>query len=44
MSKEKLRKRILQLVEQYGEENTINTPFEKGKSVILPSGKVIGVI
>ncbi|HIB05441.1 MAG TPA: lipopolysaccharide biosynthesis protein RfbH, partial [Candidatus Marinimicrobia bacterium] len=42
MNKEALREKILQLVEQYGEINTNNTHFEKGKSIIPPSGKVIG--
>ncbi|MES9902100.1 MAG: lipopolysaccharide biosynthesis protein RfbH [Sedimenticola sp.] len=42
MNREELRESILQLVEQYGEANVNNTTFEKGKSVIPPSGKVIG--
>jgi CDP-6-deoxy-D-xylo-4-hexulose-3-dehydrase len=42
MNREALREKILQLVEQYGEINTNNTHFEKGKSIIPPSGKVIG--
>ena len=41
MSKEDLRDKILQLVEQFGEENLIKTPFKEG-DVIPPSGKVIG--
>ena len=41
-SKEVLRKQILELVQQYGDlDNKIST-FEKGKTVIPPSGKVIG--
>ena len=37
-----LRKQILELVQQYGDlDNKIST-FEKGKTVIPPSGKVIG--
>jgi len=42
MSKEDLRHKILQLVEQFGEDNLIKTPFKEG-DVIPSSGKVIGV-
>jgi CDP-4-dehydro-6-deoxyglucose reductase, E1 len=41
-SKEALRKQILKLVQQYGETNVKTEKFEKGKTVIPPSGKVIG--
>lgn len=41
MSKEDLRKKILKLVEQYGEENITQEAFKEG-DVIPPSGKVIG--
>ena len=41
MSKEELRHKILQLVEQFGEDNLIKTPFKEG-DVIPSSGKVIG--
>ena len=41
MSKEDLRKKILKLVEQYGEENITQDAFKEG-DVIPPSGKVIG--
>ena len=42
MNKEDLRKKILQLVEQYGAISSSALPFEKGQTVIPPSGKVIG--
>ncbi len=42
MNKQSLREKILELVQQYGDINSNNIPFEKGKSVIPPSGKVIG--
>mgnify|MGYP003959081321 FL=1 len=42
MNKEDLKEKILKLVRQYGEINADNKPFEKGKSVIPPSGKIIG--
>jgi len=42
MNKEDLRKEILHLVEQYGENNTNKALFKKGSSVIPPAGKVIG--
>jgi len=41
-SKEQLREQIIQLVGQYGELATRPAAFEPGKSVIPPSGKVIG--
>jgi CDP-4-dehydro-6-deoxyglucose reductase, E1 len=41
MSKEGLRKKILDLVELYGDENIVKEDFKEG-SVIPPSGKVIG--
>jgi CDP-4-dehydro-6-deoxyglucose reductase, E1 len=41
-NKEALRKKILKLVQQYGETNFKTVTFEKGKTVIPPSGKVIG--
>lgn len=41
MSKEDLRDKILQLVEQFGEENINNSAFQDG-DVIPTSGKVIG--
>jgi len=41
MSKEDLRDKILQLVEQFGEENLNNSAFKDG-DVIPSSGKVIG--
>ena len=41
MSKEKLREQILNLVQQYAEENIIEESFKEGH-VIPPSGKVIG--
>jgi CDP-6-deoxy-D-xylo-4-hexulose-3-dehydrase len=41
MSKEDLRKKILKLVEQYGEENITQEAFKEG-DIIPPSGKVIG--
>ena len=42
MNKEELREQILTLVEQYGELSLGNSQFEGGKSVVPPSGKVIG--
>jgi len=42
MNTQDLRVKILKLVEQYGEANASSTAFKKGKSVIPPSGKVIG--
>ena len=41
MTKNDLRKEILKLVNQYGEENFTNSTF-KEEDVIPPSGKVIG--
>jgi len=41
MSKEKLREKILKLVEEYAQENIIDSGFKEG-DVIPPSGKVIG--
>ena len=37
-----LRKKILLLVEQYGDDKSDNTKFVEGKTVIPPSGKFIG--
>lgn len=37
-----LRKQISELVEQYAELQYQETPFEPGKTVVPPSGKVIG--
>jgi len=42
VNKEELREQILTLVEQYGELSLGNSQFEGGKSVVPPSGKVIG--
>ncbi len=42
MDREILRKKILQLVEQYGELNIDNNPFKGGVSTVPPSGKIIG--
>ena len=42
MDREILRKKILQLVEQYGELNIDNSPFKGGVSTVPPSGKIIG--
>ena len=42
MNKDELRKQILQLVEQYGDLEGGSANFEKGESLIPPSGKVIG--
>jgi CDP-4-dehydro-6-deoxyglucose reductase, E1 len=41
-NKKNLRKQILELVKQYGDLDKYDAPFEKGKSVVPPSGKVIG--
>ena len=41
-SKEALREQILELVQQYGELDNKAVTFEKGKTAIPPSGKVIG--
>lgn len=38
-----LRKQIAELVDQYAQEQYVEKPFEPGKTVIPPSGKVIGV-
>jgi CDP-4-dehydro-6-deoxyglucose reductase, E1 len=40
--KEELRKQILELVQQYGELDNKLPQFEENKTVIPPSGKVIG--
>jgi CDP-6-deoxy-D-xylo-4-hexulose-3-dehydrase len=42
MNNNKLREEILRMVEQYGQLTLANSSFEKGQSVIPPSGKVIG--
>lgn len=42
MSQERLRKQIAELVAQYAETAMAPKPFEAGKSVVPPSGKVIG--
>jgi len=42
MNKEKLRKEILKLVNQYGSMDSDTSLFKKGESTIPPSGKVIG--
>ncbi len=42
MSQEELRQQIAQLVAQYAETAMAPKPFEAGKSVVPPSGKVIG--
>ena len=42
IDKDKLRKKILRLVQQYGDTGLNNDFFEKGKSKIYPSGKFIG--
>ena len=42
MSQEQLRKQIAELVAQYAETAMAPKPFEAGKSVVPPSGKVIG--
>jgi CDP-6-deoxy-D-xylo-4-hexulose-3-dehydrase len=42
VDREILRKKILQLVEQYGELNIDNNPFKGGVSTVPPSGKIIG--
>jgi len=41
-NKNQLKEKILLLVEQYGALDFYNPPFEKGKTVIPPSGKMIG--
>ena len=41
-SKEELRKHILELVMHYGDLYMDREPFEKDKTMIPPSGKVIG--
>ncbi|WP_016585648.1 lipopolysaccharide biosynthesis protein RfbH, partial [Yersinia pestis] len=42
MSQEELRQQIAELVAQYAETAMAPKPFEAGKSVVPPSGKVIG--
>jgi len=42
LSKEALRKQILKLVQQYGELDAETLEFQENKTVIPPSGKVIG--
>ncbi len=42
MSQEELRQQIAQMVAQYAETAMAPKPFEAGKSVVPPSGKVIG--
>ena len=42
MNKEKLRKEILKLVNQYGSMDSDTSLFKEGESTIPPSGKVIG--
>ena len=42
MNKEKLRKEILKLVNQYGSMDSDTSLFKKGESTRPPSGKVIG--
>lgn len=42
MSQEQLRQQIAELVAQYAETAMAPKPFEAGKSVVPPSGKVIG--
>jgi CDP-6-deoxy-D-xylo-4-hexulose-3-dehydrase len=42
MSKDSLREEISKLVERYAEEYVVDSKFEPGKTVIPPSGKVIG--
>ena len=42
MSLETIREEIAKLVTQYAEEAYKPQPFEAGKTVIPPSGKVIG--
>ena len=41
-SKEALRKKILELVQQYGELDNKRQQFEENRTAIPPSGKVIG--
>ncbi len=42
MSKEQIKEQILKLVAEYGELASQRSPFEPGKTVIPPSGKVVG--
>lgn len=42
MNKDQIREQIIRLVQQYGELATQRPAFEPGKTVIPPSGKVIG--
>ena len=42
MSKEQLKAQIIHLVSQYGELASLPAPFEPGKTVVPPAGKVIG--
>jgi CDP-6-deoxy-D-xylo-4-hexulose-3-dehydrase len=42
MNKDQIREQIIQLVRQYGEITTQRPAFEPGKTVVPPSGKVIG--
>lgn len=42
MSQENLRQQIAELVAQYAQISTQPKPFEAGKSIVPPSGKVIG--
>ena len=42
MNKDQIREQIIRLVQQYGELATERPAFEPGKTVIPPSGKVIG--
>lgn len=42
MNQEELKEQILQLVSQYGEISSQPKPFDAGKTVIPPAGKVVG--
>lgn len=42
MNKDQLKEQIIQLVSQYGALATQPVPFEPGKTVVPPAGKVIG--
>jgi CDP-4-dehydro-6-deoxyglucose reductase, E1 len=42
MNKEQLREQIIALVSQYGALASMPVPFEAGKTVVPPAGKVVG--
>jgi len=42
LKKNELRRKILELVGQYGELASVPVPFEPGVTVVPPSGKVVG--